>query len=62
MFHNQVGVAFMALVLAGYVWFAVDRPLVPKLATLALALGAFLLAVYAIDRLRARYGVELPDE
>lgn len=62
MFYNRIGVAFMSLVLAGYGWFAFDLPLVPKLLRIAVLLGVFLLASYGIDRLRDRYGVELPDE
>ena len=62
MFRNPTGVAFSVLVLAGFGWVVFDQPLVPKLARIAAVVGLFLLASYGVDRLRERYGVDLPEE
>jgi len=58
--HRSPGaVAFMLLVLAGYGWFVLDLPLVEKAVAVLLAVGVFLLAEYALERLRDRYGPDL---
>jgi hypothetical protein len=60
--RNPVGVAIMATALVVYGWVVVDLPMLEKLAALVLALGVFLLAVLALDWLRARYGPDLPAD
>jgi hypothetical protein len=56
MHRNPEVIALMLAVLAGYGWLVLDLPTVEKAVAILLAMGAFLLAEYAIERLRDRYG------
>lgn len=62
MFRNPSAIAIMVTVLAVYVWYVVDLPLLSKVVTVLLSVGAFLLATLAIEKLRDRYGVDLEGQ